>query len=143
MTMNTSARFASLDAETAPPAVRPILLGSTRQFGFLPSPVAKAAHSPALLKHLMAGFAAFDGSSLSALEREVVAITVAFEMGCDYCMALHSALLAGKPENVSLLERLRAGSPLVEPKLEALRGFALELVRCRGRVAAACWEQLE
>ena len=69
--------------DTAPPAARPMLLGSQKQFGFVPSPVAKAAASPVALKHLFAGFAAFDQSSLTAIEREVVAMTVAFENGCS------------------------------------------------------------
>jgi uncharacterized peroxidase-related enzyme len=140
--MNTSTRFHALNIETAPEAARPMLAASLQQFGFVPGPVARAAHSPSLLKHLLAGFAAFDRTSLSQLEREVVAMTVAFEHGCEYCMAMHSALLARDPDNAENLSALRAGAPLTEPRLEALRRFVRALVRERGQVPVEHWREL-
>jgi uncharacterized peroxidase-related enzyme len=137
-------RFAPLTVETAREAARPLLAASAKSFGFLPSPVAKAAHSPALLKHLLAGFGAFEHSSLTALEREVVAFTVAFEIECSYCMAMHSAILSRSPEgSADLVERLRAGSALADSRLEALRSFVREVVRARGRVTVEQWRELE
>jgi AhpD family alkylhydroperoxidase len=130
--------FPSLSSETAPAAARPMLLGSQKQFGFIPSPVAKAAASPTTLKHLFAGFAAFDESSLSHLEREVVAMTVAFEHGCHYCMALHSALLTA--EHGAFVAHLRAGTPLADARLEALRVFVRALVQTRGRADTSAFE---
>lgn len=125
-----------LTLETAPNESRPLLQASARQFGFLPSPLAHAASSPALLKHLVAGFAAFDRTTLTSTEREVVAMTVAFEQGCHYCMALHSALLAPKPELAPLVAALRAGSELPDEKLEALRSFVQRALTQRGHVSA-------
>jgi uncharacterized peroxidase-related enzyme len=141
--MTFSDRFAPLDVESAPPAVRAILQGSVEKFGFLPSPVARAAHAPVLLKHLLAGFAAFEKSSLSELEREVVAMTVAYEVECHYCMAMHSALLSGERESAPLLRALRSGEPLEEGRLESLRRFARSLVRDRGRLSLSTWQELE
>lgn len=138
--MTTPSRFESLNAETADAAVRPILAASAKNFGFLPQPIAKAAHSPALLRHLLAGFNAFDASTLTELEREVVAMTVAFEVGCHYCMALHSALLSRRPEQAQLLAALREGTVLADPRLEALKRYARALVRERGRLSAAEWQ---
>ena len=86
--MTTSPAFPALTVDSAPPAARPILAASERQFGFLPSPVARTAHAPVTLKHLLAGFAAFDQTSLTPIEREVVAMTVAWEIECHYCMAM-------------------------------------------------------
>jgi AhpD family alkylhydroperoxidase len=130
-------RFVSLTEEQAPEAARPILKASQRQFGFLPSPVARAAASPALLKHMLASFAAFDQSSLSAVEREVVAMTVAFHMGCHYCMAMHSALLTR--EQPQLVAALRDGAPLPDARLQALRELVQSLVEQRGRVPEPTW----
>lgn len=132
-------RFAPLTAETAPEPARPLLRGSAAQFGFLPSPVARAARSPELLKSLFAGFASFDRSSLSRVEREVVALTVAFENECHYCMAMHSTLLLGTPELAPLVAALRAGGPLPDPRLEALRVFTRAVYLGRGRVDAGTW----
>src|SRR5215218_10377012 len=118
--MIASPAFPALTADSAPPAARPILAASARQFGFLPSPVARAAHAPVALKHLLAGFAAFDNTSLSAVEREVIAMTVAFEVGCHYCMAMHSALLSmsGDAVSLALIAPLRNGSELPDERLE-------------------------
>jgi uncharacterized peroxidase-related enzyme len=139
----TTERFAPVTAATASSAARAMIAASTKQFGFLPSPIAKAARSPVLLKHLLAGFGAFDRSSLSAIEREVVAFTVAFEIECHYCMALHTALNAAATEHESLIAALRDGTSLADPRLEALRQFARDLVRMRGRVPEERWQVLE
>ena len=139
--MTTETWFAPLTAETAPTAAAATLTATRSQFGFVPSPVAKAAHAPALLKHLLAGFSAFDHSSLSHVEREVVAMTVAHEIGCEYCMAMHSALGAGAADLQPLIGALREGAPLPDAKLEALHVFAREVVRTHARVTPATWER--
>lgn len=132
-------RFAPLDPETAPVAAKPLVAGSQKQFGFVPSPVAKLARSPQALKYLFAGFAAFEHSSLGPLEQEVLAMTVAFENECHYCMALHSARVADE----GLRAALRAGTPLPDAKLEALRQFVRALLVGRGRVSTEVWASFE
>jgi AhpD family alkylhydroperoxidase len=129
--------------ENAVAGAAPLLRASLEQFGFVPSPVARAAHSPAYLKHLLAGFVAFERTSLAELEREVVALTVAFEVECHYCMAMHSALLSQLPEHAPILAALRAGAPLASPRLQALREFTRAIVVDRGRVPAAIHDALE
>jgi AhpD family alkylhydroperoxidase len=136
-------RFQALESELALPAARPMLSATRQSFGFVPSPVAKAARSPGLLKQLLGGLTAFERSSLAPLEREVVAMTVAFENECHYCMALHSAQLAATPDSERLLGELRAGAVLSAPRLEALRQFVLALLRTRGRPSETAWTQFE
>lgn len=138
--MSTDSWFRPLTVETAPERARPILTASTQKVGFLASPVARAATAPAVLEHLLRGFGAFDQTSLSHVEREVVAMTVAFEHACHYCMALHSAMNARAPELAPLVEALRAGTPLPDPRLEALRVFTREVLTLRGRPAPATWD---
>ena len=139
--MTTDTWFAPYTVETAPPATRGKVAASQRQFGFLPSPIARAAGSPALLDHLLGGFAAFDRSTLSHVEREVLAMTVAHEVGCHYCMAMHSALGAGAPDVAPLVDALRAGRALPDERLDALAALARVLVRDRAHVAPALWER--
>lgn len=64
----------------------------------------------------------------------MVALTVAFENECHYCMALHSATLAKADVPPAVLEALRAGTELPVPRLEALRTFARAVLLGRGRV---------
>jgi AhpD family alkylhydroperoxidase len=131
-----SLEFTALTVDSAPTAARPLLAASHKQFGFLPSPVALGAHAPGVLQHLFASFAAFDRTSLSPIEREVIAMTVAFEHGCHYCMAMHTAMQAGSEPAQPVVAALRAGDPLPDARLDALRSFARALVRHRGQVPA-------
>lgn len=135
-----SLSFPSLTPASAPVAARGMLTASEQRFGFLPSPVARGAHAPAVLEHLLKSFAAYDRTSLTPLEREVVAMTVAFEHGCHYCMAMHTALQAGEPSAQEVVAALRAGALLPVARLEALRAYARALVIGRGHVPASIAE---
>lgn len=136
-----SSWFAPLTAETAPAGSKNLIAASQKQFGFVASPIAKAAGSPPLLEHLLGGFPAFDQSSLSHVEREVLAMTVAYEVGCHYCMAMHSAMGAGAPDMAPLVGALREGRPLADAKLETLRLFVREIVQTHAHVSAPTWER--
>ncbi len=141
--MSKFPQFRDFDGNDAPAGARSLVQATEQQFGFVPSPVARAALSPALLAHLLAGFAAFDRSSLSPIEREVVALSVAHDNECHYCMALHSALLARSGEHGALVESLRSGRPLDDERLEALRALARALLAGRGRAPSECWQAFE
>lgn len=136
----TNPRFEHLTALTAPEASRPLVAASGKRFGFVPSPIGKAARSPATLAHSLAGFAAFERSSLSAVEREVVAMTVATRNGCEYCVAMHSALLSKDAAAAPLVGALREGAPLPDARLEALRRFTRAVHEGSGRVDRETWE---
>jgi AhpD family alkylhydroperoxidase len=140
--MSTPFAFAPLTAATAPSAAVPFITGSEQKFGFVPSPVARIAHSPVALRQLLGALTSFDQTSLSTIEREVVAMTVAWENECHYCMALHSALMAGAPEHAETVAALRAGTPLSDVRLETLRIFVGEVVRERGRPSPETWHAL-
>lgn len=139
--MSTSTWFAPLTADTAPEASKSLVAASQKQFGFVASPIAKAAASPPLLKHLLGGFPMFDQTSLSHVEREVLAMTVAYEVGCHYCMAMHSAIGSRAPDVAPHIGALREGRPLSDPKLETLRVLVREIVRTHAHVPAETWER--
>lgn len=141
--MSNKERFPALTIETAPAAARGILQASGQQFGFVPAPVARGAQAPALLSQVLGGLRAFEHTSLGELEREVLALTVAYEQGCAYCMALHSTLLSRDPAHAELLAALRTGTPLKDVRLEALRAFVRELLLERGRVSESSWQRFE
>ncbi|MFO0550217.1 MAG: carboxymuconolactone decarboxylase family protein [Polyangiaceae bacterium] len=136
----TNPRFPSLHVEDAPAGSRPFIAASAKQFGFLPSPIAKAAGSPPLLGYLLQGFRAFDASSLSPIEREVLALTVAFVNRCGYCVALHSTLLSRDEQQRGLVGALREGRALDDPRLEALRRLTVTILERRARIDDASLE---
>ncbi len=134
--------FSTLTPDTAPTGAGPALAHAQRQFGFIPSPLARMAASPTAVEAFGKLLGLFDRSSLGPLEREVLALTVARFNGCHYCMAMHSAMLAGTAEGAPLVGALREGTALPSPRLEALRRFVLRVLETRGAVGSEAEQAL-
>jgi AhpD family alkylhydroperoxidase len=79
---------------------------------------------------------ALRGSRLSALEREVVGITVSRFNSCAYSLAAHSRFAVAAGGSPELIGALRSGASLSDARLEALRAFAAAVLEDRGHVAA-------
>ncbi|GAA3037133.1 hypothetical protein GCM10020000_13650 [Streptomyces olivoverticillatus] len=131
----TESKFVSHTPESAPEGSSRMLAGAQQKFGFVPAPVAKMASSPELLATFQQNLGAFDKTSLTAMEREVVVLTMATFVECHYCVAMHSTMLAGQQAPEELIEALRAGEPLQDARLEAIRKFALAVLETKGGVA--------
>ncbi|GGP99446.1 carboxymuconolactone decarboxylase family protein [Streptosporangium pseudovulgare] len=121
--------------ESAPAEARPIMEGTARKFGHVPAAVALMAGAPHLLKGFLAANGAFEQTSLTPLQREVVVMTVATRNACHLCVAMHTAALAGLEAPAGLVESLRERTPLPDPGLEALRLFTLAVMDRRGAVS--------
>jgi uncharacterized peroxidase-related enzyme len=121
---------------TAPPQTREALDGVQANFGFIPNLTATIAGSPAALTGFVALRSALQTTGLTALEREVVGITVSRHNRSRYAMAAHSTFAAGAGAGPELLASLRAGEPLADDRLEALRAFTVEVLRRDGHVSA-------
>jgi AhpD family alkylhydroperoxidase len=78
-------------------------------------------------------------SSLSAFEREVLAMTMGRLNGCKFCLGLHRRLLHAQKAPAELVSALETGQPLADARLEALRGFVLALVADHGDVSRETW----
>ncbi|MBZ6474129.1 carboxymuconolactone decarboxylase family protein [Streptomyces griseocarneus] len=126
--------FTRHDITSAPEQARPVMANTAKGFGFVPAPVALMAESPELLEGFMSGNALFGRTTLSALEREVLILTMATTVECHYCVAMHSSVLARQDADAALIEALRARKPLNEPKLEAMRVFTLAVMEGHGHV---------
>jgi len=125
------------DETTAPPAAREALAATRDSFGMIPNLERVMASAPPLLDAYSHAWALFDETTLSPVERQVVYQTANFENECTYCVPWHTLLSeqAGMPQPV--LEALRAGAPLPDARLEALRRFTERLIATRGNVSAA------
>ena len=79
------------------------------------------AGAPALLESYVTTWAAFDKTSLSPVERQIVYQTANFENNCEYCVPWHTVLSekAGMSDND--VQALREGRELETDKHEALR----------------------
>jgi uncharacterized peroxidase-related enzyme len=131
--------FPRFDETSAPPAARAALARHKQLFGAIVAPLACYASSPLMLETALAGLAALEQSSLSALEREVLAMTMGRVNGCNFCVSLHRRLLVTQKAPPELIRALEAGQPLAAPRLEALRRFVLALLETKGDVQQAAW----
>ena len=134
-------------ADTAPDGSRAALAAIRERIGFVPNLAAVIASSPTALECFGALQGSLRGSTIPQLEREVAGLAVSFENDCAYSMAAHSTFATGAGASPETLAALRGGEPLDEPRLEAVRRYAVSLVRDRGHASDAfgltAEEQLE
>ncbi len=124
-------RFPIHTAETAPDS-KELIEGAQTAFGFLPNLLATMAEAPALLEGYMSLATIFDKTDLTPTERQIILMVNNRLNGCTYCMAAHTGIskAQGVPDDV--IEALRDGTKLTDPKLEALRVFAVRINESRG-----------
>ena len=105
-----------------------------QRVGFIPNLAATIAGSPVAI----AGFVSLQGAlretRLTALEREVVGLTVSAENACEYSLAAHSAFARKAGGSPELVAALGAGEPVADPRLRELQELTRALLRERGHV---------
>ncbi|MEU8957363.1 carboxymuconolactone decarboxylase family protein [Streptomyces sp. NPDC048518] len=127
--------FAGHTLETAPEASRQAMRKTAAAFGKVPDAVARLAGSPELLNGFLELSAAFEGSTLDPLAREVVIMTVAVRNECHVCVSLHTGKLRALGAGPEVASALRAGRALDDERLDAVRVFTLEVLVAAGAVA--------
>ncbi|MES2017858.1 MAG: peroxidase-related enzyme [Pseudomonadota bacterium] len=105
-------------------------------FGATPNMFKAVANSPAALGAMWGAFGALGKGTIGARLGEQIAVAVAEENGCDYCLAAHTALGQGAGLTAQQLAAAQAGQS-TDPKVAAALDFALTLVRQRGQVSEA------
>ncbi|MDF9798466.1 AhpD family alkylhydroperoxidase [Catalinimonas alkaloidigena] len=72
-------------------------------------------------------------TNFSAVEQEVILLSISYENSCHYCMAAHSIIadtMSKVPEEIT--NAIRDGKVIQEDKLNALSKFARTMVEKRG-----------
>ncbi len=100
--------------------------------GFIPNLHAIMAESPALLEGYKRLWDLSLASSLSAVEVQVVMMTANFENNCHYCVPWHTFIMKQGKMPDGVIDALRSGEPLPDPKLDSLRTFTRLLIENRG-----------
>jgi len=120
--------------DTAPVKSKALLEGAKKAYGFIPNLYAGQAEAPTLLEGYLSLAKTFDKTALSPTERQIILIANNRLNGCNYCVSAHTTIArgAGVPDDV--LEALRNGSKIADPKLEALHQFAVRINESRGWV---------
>jgi uncharacterized peroxidase-related enzyme len=103
--------------------------------GFVPNLAATMAESPALVGGFVDLRRTLAAGELTGVEREIVALAVSLENGCDYCMAAHSTFALMQAADADAVAAARSGDAPDDPRLGALYRFARRLVITKGHVA--------
>lgn len=121
--------------DTAPEGAKQDLQAAKSAFGFVPNLLGVLAEAPIALKAYIELTGLLEKASLDAVEQQLMMLAGSFANECAYCMAAHSTSAKMVKMPAPMLEALRAGHTLSDPKLEALRSFTVDIVNSRGRVS--------
>jgi uncharacterized peroxidase-related enzyme len=116
---------------SAPPPSRPLLQGLHDAVGFVPNLAARMSESPALLEAFLKLREINAKGSLDAVTRELIAVAVATETGCTYCVAAHSTFARKMGATESAVAAARSGADPDDARLRALLRFTRALVQRR------------
>jgi alkylhydroperoxidase family enzyme len=120
--------------ETAPAASKPLLDKAQKEFGFVPGLLGVLAEAPKVLEAYPLLGTLFNETSLTTIEQHVVWLTINYENDCGYCVPAHTGLAKLDAVPNGVIEALRNGTPIADPKLEALRTFTVQVVQKSGWV---------
>ena len=118
--------------DTAPDASKPILIAVQKSFGFVPNLYRVMAEAPAAAEAYASLMDIFGRTSFTATEKQTVLLSVSYVNGCEYCVAAHSTVAAMQKVPAKVIESLRNGTPIEDPRLEALARLTREIVETRG-----------
>ncbi len=127
-------RLQTLDPQTATGQAKQLLDGVQKELGFTPNIMRTMANSPAVLQGYLNFSNALSQGALSPKLREQIALVVAQDNDCGYCLAAHSAI--GRTVGLSeeaIRDSRRGESP--DGKEAAILAFANTLVISRGWIS--------
>lgn len=125
------------DIHSAPADARGDLEKIKLNHGNVPNVYAVMAEAPVLLKGHIALKEQFEKGTLNKQDRKIVLLTLSRELGSAYDTAVHSGAAEKNNVPMDVIESLRAGAVLKDPKMEALRYFTAKVVNSRGHVTEA------
>jgi uncharacterized peroxidase-related enzyme len=134
--LSAMSEFTIYTSSSAPEQSREALGALERNIGFVPNLAATIAGSPTALAGFVAMQSALRGTSrLTAVEREVVGLTVSYANRSPYSMAAHSTFASGAGAAPRVIDALRIGAAVPDARLQALSAFTVELLETGGRVS--------
>ncbi|MBZ0262517.1 MAG: peroxidase-related enzyme [Hyphomicrobiales bacterium] len=130
------ARVAVIDPQTATGEAKPLLDAVQSNLGVVPNFIRVLANSPAALSAFLGLHGIAGGGLLDPKTRERIALSVAEQNSCQYCVSAHTAI--GRKVGLDNQEMLsnRAGRSS-DAKAVAALSFARALVEHTGQVSKA------
>lgn len=129
-------RIAALNPAETTGKTSELLAGVQKSLGMTPNLMKTLAHSPAGLDAYLKFNAALGGGKLDKQLRELIAVAVAQENSCEYCLSAHTTIggMVGlKPEQTNDARDFASA----DAKTAAGLHFAKAVLQKRGRIADA------
>ena len=123
-----------VNIKKADPISSQILETTQKKLGLIPNMYSGMANNTALLDGYVYAYNSFRAhSGFKPHEQEVIFLSIAFENGCEYCMAAHSFVgdnMTNVPTNIT--NAIRNNSEIPDKKLKALSRFSKIVTSKRG-----------
>lgn len=129
------ARIPAVDPERATEEARALLDAVQSKLGMTPNFLRVLANSPAALQAFLGLYGIAEQGKLDLQTRERIALALAEQNGCEYCLSAHSALGSGAGLAAEEIEANRHGTS-TDRKAAAAVAFARALVEHKGDVTA-------
>lgn len=117
---------------TAPEESKEILGAVQQKMGFVPNLMGVFAEAPAAIEAYTKVMDVFERSSFSDTEKQTILLSASYVNECDYCMAAHSAHAGMKNVPAEIIDALRSGTTLPDPRLDALAALTRSIAETRG-----------
>jgi len=129
-------RITTVSNETATTEQLNLLKAIQNQLGMVPNFLRVFAHSPDALKAFLGLHHIANHGSLDAVTRERIALALAQQNECEYCLSAHTAIGRKAGLNGAEIEANRAGTSQDAKAAVAVK-FARALVEHKGEITAA------
>jgi len=128
-------RIATIENDTATPEQKELLDAIQAKLGMVPNFLKIFAHSPVALRAFLGLHGVATDGSLDALTRERIALAMAQQNGCEYCVSAHTAI--GRKTGLSGDEMSAARNGTSEDAQAAIAvKFAQSLMENKGEISA-------
>lgn len=117
------------DTKSAPKESQVILSQVQEHYQFIPNALGAMAESPNNVQAYMQLSELARQTGFSSLERHIIFLTISREYCNGYCVAAQTAFAQMDGVDDDIIQQLREGKPLADPKLRALQYFAQKLVQ--------------
>ncbi len=129
-------RIAPIELAAADTGVQATLGAVKAKIGMVPNLLSTFAHAPAALNGYLALSDALGSGTLTARQREIIALVTAQSNGCQYCLSAHT--LGGKGAGLSPAGIVLARRGQAEDALDnAVAALAKTIVEARGHLTDA------
>jgi uncharacterized peroxidase-related enzyme len=136
-------RFETIKNKDIPSDAAPMLDKIKTKNGFVPNLIEGIAVSPQLLEGYVSLSKAFENTSLTPEEQQIVLLTTSRLNECGYCTSVHSLTAEQTDLSWDTVEKIRNREALSNDRFEALRTFVERIVASKGSVPQDVWTQFQ